>query len=449
MSNAIHASTVQLTPAPQSQSAVGSQAEHLTLMFLLQLIVIFSVSRLIAWFSTRSLGQTPVAGEILAGLVLGPSLLGYFFPEQLAALFVPQTATAFVVTAQIGLILLMFQVGLEFEFGTHLKGRKRSVIVISMGGLLEPFASGMLTAEYFWQQISGDKPSLLAFQLFFATALSITALPILGRIFMELGLSRSRIATLTIGAAAIDDVCGWLILGGVTSLIASQFNPWTSLARLLALGLFFVVVIALVRPLVLRWIIGDLQRRPLSTQGISLMLIILLACATVSNVIVVFSIIGGFILGVALHTQRTFVEQWNAKVSGVVNAFFLPIFFAYTGLRTDIGALEGNTALWNCLLICLVAFASKFFGAYGASRLLGENRRDSALIGVCMNTRALMELVVLNVGYDLGVLPKEYFTLLVIMAIISTFIASPLIRLLTARTRAPHATPGATEVSNG
>lgn len=132
-----------------------------------------------------------------------------------------------------------------------------------------------------------------------------------------------------------------------------------------------------------------------------------------------------------------------------VNAFFLPIFFAYTGLRTDIGALEGNTALWNCLLICLVAFASKFFGAYGASRLLGENRRDSALIGVCMNTRALMELVVLNVGYDLGVLPKEYFTLLVIMAIISTFIASPLIRLLTARTRAPHATPGATEVSNG
>ena len=449
MPNTLHASTVQLAPTAPAQSAVGSQAEHLTLMFLLQLIVIFSVSRLIAWFSTRRLGQTPVAGEILAGLVLGPSLLGYFFPEQLAALFVPQTATAFVVTAQIGLILLMFQVGLEFEFGAHLKGRKRSVIIISMGGLLVPFASGMLTAEYFWQQISGDRPPLLAFQLFFATALSITALPILGRIFMELGLSRSRVATLTIGAAAIDDVCGWLILGGVTSLIASQFNPWASLARVLALGLFIVLVIGLVRPLIMRWILGDLERRPLTAQGISLMLIILLASATVTNLIGVFSIIGGFILGVALHTERRFVQQWNAKVSGVVNAFFLPIFFAYTGLRTDVGALEGTTALWNCLLICLVAFASKFFGAYGASRLLGENRRDAALIGVCMNTRALMELVVLNVGYDLGVLPKEYFTLLVIMAIISTFIASPLIRLLTAHSRTPRSTSEATEVGSG
>lgn len=365
MPNTLHASTVQLAPTAPAQSAVGSQAEHLTLMFLLQLIVIFSVSRLIAWFSTRRLGQTPVAGEILAGLVLGPSLLGYFFPEQLAALFVPQTATAFVVTAQIGLILLMFQVGLEFEFGAHLKGRKRSVIIISMGGLLVPFASGMLTAEYFWQQISGDRPPLLAFQLFFATALSITALPILGRIFMELGLSRSRVATLTIGAAAIDDVCGWLILGGVTSLIASQFNPWASLARVLALGLFIVLVIGLVRPLIMRWILGDLERRPLTAQGISLMLIILLASATVTNLIGVFSIIGGFILGVALHTERRFVQQWNAKVSGVVNAFFLPIFFAYTGLRTDVGALEGTTALWNCLLICLVAFASKFFGVSG------------------------------------------------------------------------------------
>lgn len=154
-------------PAPAGgQSAVGSQAEHLTLLFLIQLIVIFSASRLISWLSTRCLGQTPVAGEILAGLVLGPSLLGYFFPELLSSIFVPQTSTAFVATAQVGLILLMFQVGLEFEFGAHLKGRKRSIMAISLGGLLVPFASGFLVAEYFWQQIVGDKPPLLAFQLF-------------------------------------------------------------------------------------------------------------------------------------------------------------------------------------------------------------------------------------------------------------------------------------------
>ncbi|NMZ21813.1 cation:proton antiporter [Pseudomonas proteolytica] len=423
-------------PAPAGgQSAVGSQAEHLTLLFLIQLIVIFSASRLISWLSTRCLGQTPVAGEILAGLVLGPSLLGYFFPELLSSIFVPQTSTAFVATAQVGLILLMFQVGLEFEFGAHLKGRKRSIMAISLGGLLVPFVSGFLVAEYFWQQIVGDKPPLLAFQLFFATALSITALPILGRIFMELGLSRSRVATLTIGAAAIDDVCGWLILGGVTSIIASNFSLWASLGRILALAVFIVLVLWVVRPLVLRWIIGDLERKPLSAQGISLMLIVLFGSAVITNLIGVFSIIGGFIIGVALHTHRPFVTQWNAKVSGLVNAFFLPVFFAYTGLRTDIGSLNGDTALLSCFLVCLVAFASKFFGAYGASRWLGETPRNSALIGVCMNTRALMELVVLNVGYDLGVLPKEYFTMLVIMAIISTFIASPLIRLLTSEER--------------
>ncbi|SEB83324.1 transporter, CPA2 family [Pseudomonas saponiphila] len=429
------ATTQQPASPPMGQSAVGSQAEHLTLLFLIQLIVIFSVSRVISWLSTRCLGQTPVAGEILAGLVLGPSLLGYFFPELLHSIFVPQTSTAFIATAQVGLILLMFQVGLEFEFGAHLKGRKRSIIFISLGGLLVPFASGFFSAEFFWQQITGDRPPLLAFQLFFATALSITALPILGRIFMELGLSRSRVATLTIGAAAIDDVCGWLILGGVTSIIASNFNVWTSLLRMLALALFIIVVLWQVRPLILRWIIGDLERRPLSAHGISLMLIVLFASAVITNLIGVFSIIGGFIMGVALHAHRPFVAQWNAKVGGLVNAFFLPVFFAYTGLRTDVGSLEGSHALLNCLLVCMVAFASKFFGAYGSSRLLGESPRNSALIGVCMNTRALMELVVLNVGYDLGVLPKEYFTILVIMAIISTFIASPLIRLLTARER--------------
>ncbi len=316
MSNAIHASTVQLTPAPQAQSAVGSQAEHLTLMFLLQLIVIFSVSRLIAWFSTRSLGQTPVAGEILAGLVLGPSLLGYFFPEQLAALFVPQTATAFVVTAQIGLILLMFQVGLEFEFGTHLKGRKRSVIVISMGGLLVPFASGMLTAEYFWQQISGDKPSLLAFQLFFATALSITALPSWDGYSWSLAYpALGRHAHHWRGS---NRRCMRLADPGRRHFVDRlAVQPLDLSGEVAGASVVLRRRDRLIRPLVLRWIIGDLQRRPLSTQGISLMLIILLTSATVTNLIGVFSIIGGFILGVALHTQRTFVEQWNAKVSGV------------------------------------------------------------------------------------------------------------------------------------
>src|SRR6267378_1080302 len=205
------------------ESAVGAGAEEITLRLLYQLITILVATRVVTWL-VRRLGQTDVSGEILAGLLLGPSLLGALFPEFMHGLFHPSTSTIFTGLAQVGLIFLMFQIGLEFEFNRHLGGDHRSVVVISLMGIAIPFVMGYFSAPWFHARLSEAVP-LFGFQLFFAVAMSITAIPILGRIFMELGLSHTRTAALTIGAAAIDDVAGWLLLGGVTLIVRHQCAP--------------------------------------------------------------------------------------------------------------------------------------------------------------------------------------------------------------------------------
>jgi len=414
-----------------AQSAVGASAEHITLLLLYQLVVILVVTRIVVWLSRRYLGQTAVAGEILAGIVLGPSVLGGLFPGVMHAIFVPETGTIFVGLAQLGLVLLMFQIGLEFEFNARLTGGRHAVAVISLIGILVPFALGFTTAPWFWQMMDEPRPDALAFRLFFATAMSITAIPILGRIFMELGLSHTRTAALTIAAAAIDDVCGWLLLGVVSAIVASRFDLGSFALRIGGLAVYIAFVFLVIRPLLHRYIDRELRRDPtLGRSTIAILLIVLLVSAAITSNLGIFAIIGGFLMGVALHDNRRFVALWNERVGSLVNALFLPIFFAYTGLRTDIGSLATVQAWLLCGLVCLIAFTGKFGGAYIASRLVGETHRSAAAIGVSMNTRALMELIALNIGYDLGVLPRQMFTMLVIMAVLSTFIATPLIRWL-------------------
>jgi Kef-type K+ transport system membrane component KefB len=423
--------------AAMAGSAVGSSAEHLTLMLLYQLVVILAFSRLVSWISTRFLGQTAVAGEILAGLLLGPSLIGALFPDLSHALFVAETRPIFVGLAQLGLILLMFQIGMEFQV-TPGRGRDgRAVALISLTGIIIPFALGYATAPFFWRELGMDPDQgLLAFRLFFAIAMSITAIPILGRIFMELGLSHTRTASLVIGSAAIDDICGWMLLGLVAAIVAANFDMVMFLARIAGVALFVAVMLALVRPFLSRWVAGRMAKEggTLDASTIAGLLLVLLGAAIITSNLGIFAIIGGFIVGHCLQNDRAFVAQWKMRVGGFVQVLLLPLFFAYTGLRTDVGSLSASG--WGlCALVCLVAFAGKFGGAYLACRALGESHRQAATIGVAMNTRALMELIVLNIGYDMGVLPKPMFSMLVVMAIVSTFMATPLIRWLMASER--------------
>ena len=426
--------------AAGTESAVGVGAEEITLRLLYQLIAILVATRIVTWV-VRYLAQTDVSGEILAGLLLGPSVLGALFPGFMHWLFPAVTGTVFTGLAQVGLVFLMFQIGLEFEFNRHLGNDRRPIVVISLVGIAVPFTLGYLSAPWFHARLSEPVP-LFGFQLFFAVAMSITAIPILGRIFMELGLSHTRTSALTIGAAAIDDVAGWMILGAISLLVKGGFSWGWVVPRVVGLAAYVTLVfLALRRPLQ-RAISGHMLRHgELRLSAVAAIVTLLFVSAVITSHLGVFAIIGGFMIGVALHDDRRFVEEWRRRVSPIVWTFFLPIFFAYTGLRTDIGTIQGWAGLGMLMLVLLVAFASKFGGAYVAARLVGEQHRTALAIGVCMNTRALMELIVLNIGKDLGLLPTDIFSMLVIMALVSTFMATPLIRWLMRGQEATQSSP--------
>lgn len=422
--------------AASTTSATSHAGENLVVTLLVQLVVLLVVTRAVVWVSRRFFGQTDAVGEILAGIALGPSLFGAFFPNAMHALFAPVTTPIFVGVSQVGLIFLMFEIGLEFELERELSQGKTRVLVLSLVGIAFPFLLGFVTAGFFHARIPGERPPLLPFRLFFGTAMSITAIPVLGRIFMELGLSKTRTAALTIGAAAVNDVLGWILLGVVSAVIGSKLEAGPLVLRLTLVAAYFAFVLLVVRKPLRRFVATSMTReKGLGKTLLAWMCVVLFASAIVTSKLGIFAILGGFTLGLALQAEHAFAEQWKAKVMPLVQAFFLPLFFAYTGLRTEIGSLTDGGSWLECGLVCLVAFVGKFGGTYAAARGLGETHKTSVTLGMCMNTRGLLELVALNVGYDLGVLPKRTFTMLVIMAVVSTFVTTPAIRRLMANER--------------
>jgi Kef-type K+ transport system membrane component KefB len=429
--------------ANAAESGTGMHAEEVVLRLLYQLILIFVVTRLVVVFAKHILKQTDVAGEILAGILLGPSLLGAIAPELLHNIFHPSTSVVFVGVAQVGLIFLMFQIGMEFEFSTNIPSSRRAIILISIFALVLPFALGYLAAPGFYAQMAEPRPSELGFRLFFAIAMSITAIPVLGRIFMELGLTHTRTATVTIAAAAIEDVLGWLLLGVIAAIITAQFDISNFALRVLGLLVYLAVLFIVARPFIQKLIDRHLAKHEgeLQNTAIAWLIIVLLASAIITSNLGIFAIIGGFAVGLSLHKDRDFCSEWKRRVSPLITTFFLPIFFVYTGLRTDIGTLDSSSAVVQCILICAIAILGKLGGAYFASRAVGENHRSALTIGVAMNTRGMMELITLNIGHDLGVLPRQMFTMLVIMALVSTYMATPLIRYLMAEEKKQAAVP--------
>ena len=269
----------------------------------------------------------------------------------------------------------------------------------------------------------------MATGLFVATAFSITALPILGRILIEFNLTQQPIGVIAISAAAINDVVGWLLLALVSALAIAQFNVGSFALNVAMVGGFAVVAWWGIRPLVKRlvkW--GQRDGEPLSNTLLGVLLALVFTGAMITYQLGIFAIFGGFMMGVLLHDERRLIEAWKDRMGQFVTVFFVPIFFTYTGLRTDIGGLD-TPELWGwCALIVLLATLGKFGGSYLAARWLGLGKSDSKVLGILMNTRALMELIVINVGYDLGVISQNVFTMLVIMAIFSTVITTPGLR---------------------
>lgn len=425
-------------------SPVSASTEHLLLTVIVQIVIIVAAARLSGRVFQR-MAQPQVCGEIAAGLLLGPSVFGRFFPAAFQEVFDPAASQAFSVLSQIGLILLMFLIGLEFDFD-HVGQNRRAAFSISACGVLFPMTLGSALGFYLHRQL-GLEGNALHFALFMAVAMSITAIPILGRIMIELNMNRTRLGSLVISAAAVDDACGWILLAAVTAVSRSSFSPLKLTTMIFWVLLYVAAMFWAVRPLLKRWIAARFRRLngEFGLDALAAVLILLFLSAALTNLIGIFSIFGAFIFGAILYDEHEFAATIREKLNDFVTVFFLPIFFTYTGLRTDIGSMSGS-ALWlACGLVLMAAVAGKLGGTGLAARLNGLSFRDSAMVGVMMNTRALMELIVINVGYDLGIIPRSVFFMLVFMAVFTTYMTVPLLRLLMrpagARIKAVTSTP--------
>lgn len=413
------------------------KTEALLFFTLLQLTVIVLAGRLGGALAQR-FRQSPAVGEIVIGILLGPSLFGWVAPPLFHYVFRSAPPEPMQMLSQIGLILLMFQIGMEFDFG-HLRERhnRRAVQRIAVASLVAPFLLG-LGFGYWTAPFLSPGAAPLASALFVATAFSITALPILGRIMIEFKLSRLPLGAIAISAAAINDVVGWLLLALITTLTLAEFDAAAFALKVGLVGAFFLAWWFLVRP-AMKHVIHRLQTQPapagekagrgkLNHNLLGILLAMIFVSSMITYQLGIFAIFGGFMMGVILHDQHELIDAWKERIGHFVMVFFLPIFFTYTGLRTDVGSLDTAAAWGWCLLLILLATLGKFGGSYLAARWSGLSHHEGKILGVMMNTRALMELIVINVGLDLGVISQQVFTMLVLMAIFSTVVTTPGLR---------------------
>lgn len=395
---------------------------HPLAILLIQIIVILVVSRIFAWIF-KKIGQPTVIGEIVAGIILGPSLLGYFYPDFFHALFPPNSLDNLNVLSQIGLILFMFIVGMELDISV-LKNRAKEAIVISQFSIIFPFALGMILAFFLFQSFSPPGTQFLPYALFIGIAMSITAFPVLARIVRERGMHNSRIGAIVITCAAVNDISGWCLLAGVIAI--TKAGSFVSSIYVILMSIVYVfIMLKVVRPFLKR--IGELHssRENLTKSIVAIFFTTLIISSFATEVIGIHALFGAFLAGTIMPDNAKFRNIFVEKVEDVSLVLLLPLFFVFTGLRTQIGLLN-EAYIWEATgLIILIAIVGKFVGSAFASRYVSLSWKDSLTVGALMNTRGLMELIVLNIGYELGVLTPEIFAMMVIMALVTTFMTGP------------------------
>jgi Kef-type K+ transport system membrane component KefB len=407
--------------------SIAHNLVHPVGMILAQIITIIIVSRIFAYIF-RKIHQPTVIGEIIAGIALGPSLLGMFFPEFSTALFPANSLGNLNLLSQVGLILFMFMVGMELDFKV-IQTKVKDAVVVSNAGILIPFTLGIGLAYFIYESFAPHGVAFLSFGLFLGLAMSITAFPVLARIVQERGIHKTRLGTLVLTCAAADDITAWCLLAAIIA-IAKAGSFMSSLYVILLSISYVLIMIKVVRPFLKR--IGDLHvsRENLSKQVVAIFFLTLLISAYTTEIIGIHALFGAFMAGTIMPDNTKFRNIFIQKIEDVALVLLLPLFFVFTGLRTQIGLLN-DIYLWKITgLIVLVAIAGKFAGSAIASKIVGQNWRDSLTIGALMNTRGLMELVVLNIGYDLGILSPEVFSMMVIMALLTTFMTGPALDLI-------------------
>lgn len=401
--------------------------EHPLSILLAQIITIILVARFFGWIC-RKIGQPSVIGEIIAGIVLGPSLIGMHFPEFSALLFPKESLGNLQFLSQIGLIFFMFVIGMELDLKS-LKNKAHDAVVISHASIIIPFALGIGLAYFTYSSFAPKGIEFSSYSLFLGISMSITAFPVLARIVQERGIHKTKLGTIVITCAAADDVTAWCILAAVIAIVKA--GSFTSSLYVIGLAVLYVVLmLKVVRPFLKRVADINSTKESLNKPVVAIFFLTLLFSSYVSELIGIHALFGAFMAGAIMPENTKFRSVFIEKVEDVSVIVLLPLFFVFTGLRTQIGFLD-DPYLWKMTgVIILVAVIGKFFGSALAAKFVGHNWKDSLSIGALMNTRGLMELVVLNIGYDLGVLSTEVFTMMVIMALVTTFMTGPALDLI-------------------
>jgi Kef-type K+ transport system membrane component KefB/nucleotide-binding universal stress UspA family protein len=394
------------------------------LLVLIEILVVIGASRLMG-LAFRAIKQPLVIGEIVAGIMLGPSFLGAVWPDATAWLFPPATSTILEVLAQIGLIFFMFLIGLELD-PKYLQGKVRVAFFTSIIGIVLPFLMAGLLALWLYPMAKGGTTSLAAFTLFLGSALSITAFPVLARIISESNLQTTRIGTLALTCAAVDDVIAWCLLALAIAVAHTDSIVGaipTIIQSLLYIGWMFTGG---------RWLLRTLSAHYDRSGKVSQLMLAGIYMAVVTSALItefigIHFIFGAFLLGAAMPKNPGMVRDIAQKTEDFVLIFLLPVFFVYSGLKTKIGLIDTPYLWLVCGIILAVAILGKYVGVYFTARFFGLGTRESSALGWLMNTRGLTELIVLNIGLKMGVINDLLFAMLVIMALTTTFMTSPLI----------------------
>jgi Kef-type K+ transport system membrane component KefB len=408
-------------------SSLTLNLHHPLAILLAQIITIIIVARFFGWVF-RKIGQPSVIGEIIAGIVLGPSLLGLYFPEFSISLFPVESLGNLQFLSQIGLILFMFVIGMELDLKV-LQNRAKEAIVISHASIVIPFALGIGLAYFVYFKFAPEGVAFLPFALFMGIALSITAFPVLARIVQERGIHKTKLGAIVITCAAADDITAWCLLAAVIAIVKA--GTFVSSLYIIGLAMAYVLVMLfVVKPFLKK--IGELYgtKNSLNKPVVAIFFLTLIISSYCTEIIGIHALFGAFMTGVIMPDITKFRNLFIEKVEDVSVILLLPLFFVYTGLRTEIGLIN-DPYLWKITgFIILVAVVGKFFGSALAAKFVGQSWRDSLTIGALMNTRGLMELIVLNIGLDLKVLTPEVFTMMVIMALVTTFMTGPTLNVI-------------------
>lgn len=395
---------------------------HPLALLLAQIVTIILVARLFGWFCIK-IKQPTVIGEMVAGIVLGPSLLGMYFPDFSAFLFPKESLGNLQFLSQIGLILFMYIVGMELDLSV-LRKKAHHAIVISHASIIIPFTLGIGLSYFIYSAFAPEGIQFTSFALFIAISMSITAFPVLARIVQERNLQKTKLGTIVITCAAADDITAWCILAAVIAIVKA--GSFTSSIYVILMAITYVfLMIKIVRPFLKR--IGDLQvgKNTINKNMVAIFFLTLILSAYVTEVIGIHALFGAFMAGAIMPENTKFRTLFIDKIEDIALVLLLPLFFVFTGLRTQIGLLNNGHLWMTAGCIILTAVIGKFAGSALTAKFLGINWKESLTIGALMNTRGLMELIVLNIGYDLGVLSPEIFAILVIMALFTTFMTGP------------------------